>query len=72
MPIDAFHNDAVGEGDIDILFLQSNVGYLEPVDDPWFSAHEYDDVNKWYTADQNPSPLGCVTQHQFCNDATPS
>lgn len=50
--------------------------YLNPVDDPWFSAHVPDNDSIPYTvptyvADRLVSPLGCTTSHQFCNPTLP-
>ena len=52
--------------------------YLNPVDDPWFSAHvpyntRYDEDFEvpTYVADRLVSPLGCTTSHQFCNPNLP-
>ena len=49
--------------------------YLGPIDDLWFSAHtlvEQPGGQHAYAADNNPSPLGCINQHQFCNPNLPS
>ena len=49
--------------------------YLDPIDDPWFSAHTHLELpgsHQAYVADNNPSPLGCINQHQFCNPNLPS
>ena len=71
-PIPALHPQ---DGDIDILFLQTNLQYLNPVDDPWFAAHKQivpDGANvPFYLPDNEPSNVGCVNQHQFCNPNLP-
>ena len=61
-------------GDL-LLFLLSYIGrYFEPVDDPWFSAHQFhleetrlSFASKQYTSDSAISSLGCVEQHEFCS-----
>ena len=66
-PITEFQSD---DADIDIIFLLNMVQYEYPVDDPWFAAHQaYDDGGDvpLYTADQNPSPLACKSQYQYCD-----
>ena len=49
--------------------------YLNPIDDPWFSAHvkKYEGASTVpiYVADRPVSPLGCKTSHQFCNPTLP-
>ena len=62
-------------GDVDVLFLQTELVYLNPVDDPWFAAHT-EIVPKgadapFYMTDNNPSNIGCINQHQFCNPNLP-
>ena len=51
------------------------MAYLNPIDDPWFSAHvkryEGPSTVPTYTADRPISPLGCTTSHQFCNPNLP-
>ena len=47
------------------------VEYQTPINDPWFSAHQQvqndTDGLPVYNADNNPSPLACKTQHQYCD-----
>ena len=58
-----------------ILFFLSYIGrYFGPVDDPWFSAHQFHlektrlpFARRQYTSDSVVSGLGCAEQHQFCN-----
>ena len=60
--------------DIEVCFLKLTAQFPKPVDDPWFSAHipkKFDNDTAWFTADRPMSPLGCVTQHQFCNPSLP-
>jgi len=58
----------VSDGDLKILFLQSNaMTSPEPIDDPWFSAHRsYKDPQQknrtLYRADNLAVPMGCVEQ----------
>lgn len=62
-------------GDIEVCFLQLTAHFPKPVDDPWFSAHKpkkFDNATIWFKADKPLSPLGCVTQHQFCNPNLPA
>ena len=51
------------------------MAYLNPIDDPWFSAHvktyEGTSTVPVYVADRPVSPLGCTTSHQFCNPTLP-
>lgn len=63
------------DGDIEVCFLGLTAQFPTPVDDPWFSAHtprEFDNETAWFKADRPQSPLGCVTQHQFCNPNLPA
>ncbi len=52
------------------MFLSSNdVMFLEPSDDPWYSAHrlgEYDSMPV-YRSDDPVRVLGCLDQVQYCN-----
>lgn len=69
-PIPALHGE---DADIDILFLQNKMRYLNPVDDPWFSAHKEVDMGNGiteYEADHSVSPLACHSQHQFCSKSS--
>lgn len=60
------------DADVALLILAANwVQYDEPVDDPWFSAHDllqFDSpyVNTLYKPDYYVRFLGCMEQHQFC------
>jgi hypothetical protein len=63
----------VTDGDLKILFLQSN-GIITKAacDDPWFSAHQafIDPIQNnrtMYKADHLAVPMGCVEKYQFCN-----
>ena len=60
--------------DLVLFFLSFNGRYFEPIDDPWFSAHELHLVDtklviarKQFARDRLISTLGCRVQHQFCN-----
>ena len=70
------------QADVSLFFLTSLPYYLEPVDDPWFSAHINNTFTSdpptavsglpYYTSDHYTSVLGCTEQHRFCNPADPS
>lgn len=49
--------------------------FYSPVDDPWFSAHREVPADEYwpvmYKADTDFSPLGCKSQHQFCDPTLP-
>ena len=58
-----------------VLFFLSYIGrYFGPVDDPWFSAHQFHlektrlpFARRQYTSDSVVSGLGCAEQHQICS-----
>jgi hypothetical protein len=61
------------EADITLLFLSFTGRYADPVDDPWFSAHQLHRANSnaaiartTYSRDRPISTLGCTEQHQVC------
>ena len=47
----------------------NSIGYTEPVDDPWFSAHKPLKVEDktYYMSDNYIRIIGCTEQHQYCN-----
>ena len=60
--------------DLMLFFLSFNGRYFEPIDDPWFSAHQLHQVDtpapiarKQYARDRLISTLGCKEEHQFCD-----
>lgn len=58
---------AISYGDTQIIFLGGNgVGFTEPSDDPWFSAHvphfEPGMNQTFYQFDHLANPMGCVSQ----------
>ena len=61
--------------DLTLFFLSYVGSYLEPIDDPWFSAHlehhvenkKYPYINTQYARDHPIGTLGCIEQHKFCN-----
>ncbi|KAL4893564.1 hypothetical protein BDV59DRAFT_193051 [Aspergillus ambiguus] len=69
------------DADISIFFLNSNVMYEFPTDDPMFSAHvsalgelakldgntSIAEFDNWYMADAPTTILGCTDQFQICN-----
>lgn len=66
------------EADLSLFFLSSfAMQFIEPVDDPWFSAHQetFMDIlvgpTKMYQQDRPAGVLGCTTQQQFCNPNLP-
>ena len=71
VPLPEFDRTAA---DLHLFFLSFTGRYFEPIDDPWFSAHQlqlFDTISpiarKQYTRDRLVSTLGCKEQHQFCN-----
>jgi hypothetical protein len=70
------------QADSVFFFLSYTGRYFEPIDDPWFAAHQVHYKNtkfpiarRQYGRDQTISTLGCIEQHRFCNthrgDCTP-
>jgi hypothetical protein len=64
----------VSNADITAIFLASNgVSYINPVSDPWFSAHtslnlsQSGILNEAYRADSYVSVMACTDQYQLCN-----
>lgn len=68
------------DADLLLVFLSARgMYYVQPVDDPWFSAHVGDARGqlsgpalsenhfKGYLQDEPASPLGCALQAQVCN-----
>jgi hypothetical protein len=79
MPIDALQR---GDADVSLVFLATGgMTFTEPVDDPWYSAHQplmnvtMDGSDKGYlqlySADSPASVLGCTTQYQQCVPSLP-
>ncbi|RMZ89695.1 hypothetical protein DV736_g3079, partial [Chaetothyriales sp. CBS 134916] len=74
VPITELEQDAA---DLVLMFLSYTGNYLEPVDDPWFSAHRHHEINNTlypyidnqYARDLPISTLACTEQHRFCNPA---
>lgn len=65
-----------GNSDLVLLFLQSHGGYIDNVNDPWFSAHQPSELaTRWdiiapnglRLPDHTASVLGCTHQYQICN-----
>lgn len=59
--------------DLVLLFLSYAGRYLEPIEDPWFSAtrfhsvdNEYPLVRSQYSRDSPIGTVGCTEQHKFC------
>lgn len=66
--------------DVSVIFLSApGIRFSEPVDDPWFSAHQnastlYDQNNKTrpsWVQDSPVSAMACTTQTQYCNPNLP-
>ena len=64
---------ALVDADVFLFYLSFTGTYLEPIDDPWFSAHQPFHLNTsipflqtTYARDQPISTMGCTEQHQFC------
>ena len=61
--------------DLILSFLSFSGNYLEPIDDPWFSAHlqhqinntKYPYIDTQYARDSPISTMGCTEQFQWCN-----
>ena len=65
--------EALIDADVFLFYLSFTGTYLEPIDDPWFSAHQPFHLNTsipflktTYARDQPISTMGCTEQHQFC------
>ena len=58
------------DADLYLIFLSYTGVYLEPVDDPWFSAHQAHENpvahRDFFGRDQAISTMGCTDQHEFC------
>jgi hypothetical protein len=78
-PIDEL---SVEDADVGLLFLGFTGTFLQPVDDPWFSAHVPLGgrpslpaiLQTLYTPDRQISTIGCTERHQYCtssNECTP-
>src|SRR6266487_114263 len=68
------------DADVSLIFLtQNSLAYTNPVDDPFFAAHETHtphevvpgDINPLYCSDNLVSVMGCMDQHRICNPTTP-
>jgi hypothetical protein len=64
---------AQDSADLILFFLSYTGKYLNPIDDPWFSAHRSHRsdtlpplMETLYSRDSAISTLGCTEQHQFC------
>lgn len=65
------------DGDLALIFLSSNgIGFYDITSDPWYRATVPGDTvytekisEGWveYQSEEAASPMGCVTQYQFCN-----
>jgi hypothetical protein len=66
-----------------LIFLNAqSITFLEPVDDPWFSAHRKDIATfttqggrigkEVYLSDEPASAVGCTYQAQWCNPNLPA
>ena len=65
---------AQNSADLVLLLLSFDGHYFNPIDDPWFSAHEV--IHKdtpaavartQYVRDRSVSSLACTEKYQFCN-----
>ncbi|KAF2115968.1 hypothetical protein BDV96DRAFT_646136 [Lophiotrema nucula] len=70
------------DGDTSLLFFSApGLSYINPTDDPWFSAHTTpNDSTKGhigtqtvtlYNLDEPAGVMGCFSQFQFCNPSLP-
>jgi hypothetical protein len=64
---------ALIDADVFLFYLSFTGTYIEPIDDPWFSAHQPFHQNTsipfletTYARDRPISTMGCTEQHQFC------
>lgn len=71
-PIPAF-TPALSTSDLILLYLTFTGTYIDPIADPWFSAHIPYHLNTsvpflqtTYTRDKPISTLACTEQHQYC------
>ncbi|KAF2138635.1 uncharacterized protein K452DRAFT_204656, partial [Aplosporella prunicola CBS 121167] len=71
----------VPDADVSLYFLSANdVNYIQPVDDPWFAAHQLtshqedtvvgSDTPVW-RRDEPATVLACTQQYQYCNPNLP-
>lgn len=70
------------DGDVQVIFLSGNgIHFYERTEDAWYraTAPGYEILDKspegthrTYWPEEAASPLGCVSQAQFCNTALPS
>lgn len=65
------------DADLYLFHLSYTGNYLEPVDDPWFAAHQpfvfstsAGNTVVTYTRDKPITTVGCTEQHQLCNTHT--
>lgn len=58
------------DAEVSLYFLSANeIAYTEPVDDPWFSAHDegtFQELTLW-SPDNPVRVLGCIDQQQICS-----
>lgn len=73
------------DADLDLVFLAANqIIYAGPVDDPWYSAHDFlgvasvrgsnpseSDALHVYWSDEPVTVLGCAKQYQVCSPRLP-
>jgi hypothetical protein len=78
-PMKALHR---GDADVSLIFLAAgDMTFTQPVDDPWYSAHQPlmnitqggkgKGLLQLYSADSPASVLGCTTQYQQCVPSLP-
>jgi hypothetical protein len=60
------------DADVSIHVLASSQGFTEPVNDPWFQSLDLmdPDVQPRYVKQNQLGVVGCIEQHQFCNQRT--
>jgi hypothetical protein len=67
-PGDVCHDD----GTVFVVGFGAGQSYYNyPVDDPLFSAHDFDKEDEIYYPDYEITALGCVEQYRFCTHPKP-
>lgn len=54
------------DADVNLIFLQNHANYRYEVDDPWFSASEYNATIGYYRYLNPINVLGCAERYEFC------
>lgn len=60
------------DGTVFVVGFRAGQSYYNyPVDDPLFSAHDFDEEDEIYYPDYEITALGCVEQYRFCTHPKP-